>query len=322
MESIRKYKAEFEEYLEKEVMIKEPEGLYSPIAYITGIGGKRLRPILTLWGCELFGGTVRKAYPAALAVEVFHNFTLVHDDIMDSAPVRRGQPTVHKKWDVNTAILSGDAMMILAYRYLESYQGAILERLLRLFNQTALEVCEGQQKDMDFETMQEVSIDDYLTMISLKTSVLIGAALKMGAIVAGADEVSAQKLYDFGMHLGMAFQLQDDYLDTFGGAEFGKRIGGDIEENKKTYLYLKTLELADKEDTSALLKLYESGTKETEKVERVTELFKKYNIQKHTLDTIKHYTAKAFSALETLSLSQANKAALREFGNGLMERTM
>lgn len=323
MEIVKKYKVEFEEYLNKSIEVKKPRGLYSPIHYIIGIGGKRLRPILTLWSCELFGGSVNQAYSAALAVEVFHNFTLIHDDIMDSAPVRRGQTTVHEKWDVNTGILSGDAMMILAYRYLEEYQGTVLKRLLALFNKTALEVCEGQQMDMDFETEQHVSIDDYLTMIELKTSVLIGAAMKMGAIIAGVDEMTSQQIYDFGRYLGMAFQLQDDYLDTFGNsADFGKRIGGDIEENKKTFLYLKTLQLADNEDARVLNDLYSAQNVATEKIKKVTLLFEKYNIKEHSLQAIEKYTTKAFSILDTLDLSSKHKTALHEFGKSLMQRTM
>jgi len=219
MNMIETYKEDFIVYLNKKIAIKEPVNLYEPIHYILQIGGKRLRPILTLMTCDLFNGNVQQAYDAALAIEVFHNFTLVHDDIMDSAPIRRGKTTVHKKWDLNTGILSGDAMMILAYQCFENYEAPIFKKLIELFSQTALEVCEGQQLDMDFETRNDVSIAEYLKMITYKTSVLVAAAMKMGTIIANAKDEEAEAMYDFGLNLGIAFQLQDDYLDTFGDAE-------------------------------------------------------------------------------------------------------
>ena len=233
------YQQEFLNYLQSKKWIKDPKNLYEPIDYIFHLGGKRMRPILTLMAAGIFSSNYKKALPAALAVEVFHNFTLVHDDIMDDAPLRRGKATVHEKWDISTGILSGDAMLILAYQYFENYEPIIFHKLAKLFSKTALEVCDGQQLDVDFETRKDVTIDEYINMIRLKTSVLVAAALKMGAIVAETNELDATLIYDFGLNLGLAFQLQDDYLDTFGdAATFGKQIGGDSIENKKTYLYL------------------------------------------------------------------------------------
>ena len=235
------YQKEFQQYLDKKEWIREPKNLYEPINYIIQLSGKRIRPILTLMAADILSSDYKKAFPAALAVEVFHNFTLVHDDIMDDAPLRRGKKTVHEKWDLNRGILSGDAMLILAYQYFESYPPTVFQKLAVLFSKTALEVCDGQQLDIDFETRNDVTIAEYINMIRLKTSVLVAAALKMGAIVAESSEKNADLLYEYGINLGLAFQLQDDYLDTFGNPEtFGKQIGGDIIENKKTYLYLKS----------------------------------------------------------------------------------
>ena len=216
---------------------KEPNNLYEPIRYILSLGGKRLRPILTLMAAEVFDTDCQQAIQAATAVEVFHNFSLIHDDIMDDAPLRRGHETVHEKWNLNTGILSGDAMLILAYQFFETYEPNVFRELAKLFSKTALEVCEGQQYDVDFETRDDVTISEYLKMIEYKTAVLVGAAMKMGAIVAKTSQDNADAIYDFGLNLGIAFQLQDDYLDAFGNPEtFGKQVGGEIIENKKTYL--------------------------------------------------------------------------------------
>jgi geranylgeranyl diphosphate synthase type II len=321
MKSVNTYKEDFISYLNEKVKVKEPVNLYEPIHYILQIGGKRLRPVLTLMTCDLFGGNVRKAYDAALAVEVFHNFTLIHDDIMDSAPARRGKETVHTKWDVNTGILSGDAMMIVAYQCLESYDVSIFKELMVLLSKTALEVCEGQQLDVDFETRNDVEIPEYIHMITNKTSVLVGAAMKMGAIIAEIEASEAQKIYDFGLNLGVAFQLQDDYLDTFGNYEdFGKQIGGDIIENKKTFLYLKALEVCDDNDKQQLISLYNSKEKSPNKVSQVTGIFNKYNIAQLTSDVMEFYSNKAFKVLETSSISEDNKLYLRNFGLNLMKR--
>ncbi|MFM7894761.1 MAG: polyprenyl synthetase family protein, partial [Flavobacterium sp.] len=257
MHSISYYQEKMANHFSQIVANKEPKNLYEPIQYILSLGGKRMRPVLTLMATEVFNVDCEKAIPAATAVEVFHNFSLIHDDIMDDAPLRRGNQTVHEKWDLNTGILSGDAMLILAYQYFENYEPKIFQALAKLFSKTALEVCEGQQYDVDFETRDDVTIPEYLKMIEYKTAVLVGAAMKMGAIVAETSEENADLIYDFGLNLGIAFQLQDDYLDAFGDPEtFGKQVGGDIIENKKTYLYLKAMEFANEEDKKQLLDLF------------------------------------------------------------------
>ena len=323
MNIVDTYKDNFLDYLNSSITIKEPENLYKPIHYILQLGGKRLRPILTLLTCDLFGGNSKQALNAALAIEVFHNFTLIHDDIMDSAPMRRGHETVHKKWNVNTGILSGDAMMIVAYQCFENYEPTMYKKLLTVFNKTALEVCEGQQLDIDFENRNNVTIAEYIKMITFKTSVLVAAAMKMGAIVAKVDDAEAAKIYNFGLNLGIAFQLQDDYLDTFGNAEtFGKQIGGDILENKKTFLFLKCIEIANKSDVKELLKLYSDKKGNAQKVQRVTELFINNKIDENTIKEIESYTNKAFEILNSLTLSDEKKAVLKNFGLNLMKRTV
>lgn len=323
MNIVDTYKEEFVVYLNEKIKVKEPINLYEPIHYILQIGGKRLRPVLTLITCDLFNGTIKEAYDAALAIEIFHNFTLIHDDIMDNASIRRGKKTVHKKWDLNTGILSGDAMMIMAYQCFESYEPDTFKKLLKLFNKTSLEVCEGQQLDMDFETRNDVSIPEYLKMITFKTSVLVATAMKMGVIIANKEDEEADAIYNFGLNLGIAFQLQDDYLDTFGDSEvFGKQIGGDITENKKTFLYLKALEICSDEDKEQLLELYHSNKYNESKVEEVTYLFNKNNLSEITINEIELYTNKAFEILEELSISEENKIILRNFGLSLMKRTI
>lgn len=314
----------FLSHLRKKILITEPVNLYKPIEYILTLGGKRLRPILVLIGADVFGKDPENALDAALALEVFHNFTLLHDDIMDAAPLRRNKQTVHQKWNVNTAILSGDAMLILSYKLLESYKGATYKKLMCLFNETALQVCEGQQHDIDFEKLAEVSEAAYIEMIRLKTSVLVAAALKMGAIIADAHKDDAQKMYDFGLHLGIAFQLQDDYLDVYGNPEtFGKQVGGDIIENKKTYLYIQALKKGTEKDKKTLLELYASSLKNNDqKINQVKEIFKTTGADIETKNAIKSYTEKAFSILETLDLDRTKKSALRLFGENLMTRKL
>ena len=323
MKSVEIYKQEFLKYLEEHIKVVEPKNLYEPIQYILQIGGKRLRPVLTLLSCDLFDGNSKKAFDAALAIEVFHNFTLIHDDIMDRAAMRRGKKTVHEKWDINTGILSGDAMMIMANQCFEGYEPQLFVALVTLFNKTALEVCEGQQMDMDFELSNEVNIPMYMKMIQNKTSVLVAAAMKLGAMVAKADPKQADVLYDFGLNLGLAFQLQDDYLDTFGDAAvFGKKIGGDIMENKKTFLYLKAMELGSQADQNKLFDLYNDKRDSDTKIQEVTALFNKYELEKHTLATIQEFTKTAFSKLNSLEVSDAKKEYLRQFGIDLMKRTL
>lgn len=323
MDPIELYKKDFVNYLNEKISVKEPINLYAPIHYILQLGGKRLRPILTLMTCDIFNGNVKEAYDAALAIEIFHNFTLMHDDIMDSAPIRRGKETVHKKWNVNTGILSGDAMMIMAYQCFENYEEPVFKKLLKLFSKTSLEVCEGQQLDIDFETRTDVSIQKYLKMITFKTSVLVAAAMKMGAIIAKVEDDEAEKIYDFGLNLGIAFQLQDDYLDTFGDeALFGKQIGGDIAENKKTFLYLKAIEVCGFEDKEKLRVLYASGSNNNNKVKEVTQIFENNNLPEITKNEIEFYTNLAFKELKNLDIVAEKKEVLKNFGLGLMKRTI
>lgn len=322
MQNIEFYQSTFLKFLEAHKIEKQPQSLYEPVNYILNLGGKRLRPTLTLLTAEIFGGDYKLALDAALSIEVFHNFSLIHDDIMDAAPLRRGQQTVHEKWDTNTGILSGDAMLIMAYQLFENYDAKTFQALAKLFSKTALEVCEGQQYDVDFETREDVTIDEYLKMIEYKTAVLVGAAMKMGAIVANASDAQQDKIYEFGRYLGIAFQLQDDYLDAFGDPEtFGKQVGGDIIENKKTFLYLKTLEFSSEEDRLQLEHLFGVNPSDaSEKIETVKHLFRTSGSAEATQKEIKNYTNKAFSVLETLSISDDKKGMLKQFGAELMNR--
>lgn len=322
MHSIRQYQEFIADYLQAEQQFREPKNLYEPIQYILGLGGKRIRPVLTLMAAEIFDVDYRKALPAALAVEVFHNFSLIHDDIMDDAPLRRGNETVHEKWDVNTGILSGDAMLILAYQYFERYEPNIFKELAKLFSKTALEVCEGQQWDVDFENRDDVTIAEYLKMIEYKTAVLVGAAMKMGAIIAETSRKNANLIYEFGLNLGLAFQLQDDYLDAFGNPEtFGKQVGGDIIENKKTYLYLKAVEFASAQDNEQLMHLYSIQPNDNaDKINSVKEIFNATGASETTRKAIQDYTLLAFSTLEKINISEEKKAMLRAFGENLMGR--
>ena len=324
MHSTYFYQDEFNTYLKKFSKDRDPKNLYTPINYILNIGGKRLRPVLTLMSADLFNGSYKEALSAALSIEVFHNFSLIHDDIMDDAPLRRGQKTVHEKWNLNTGILSGDAMLIMAYQLFESYPPDMFQDLAKLFSKTALEVCEGQQYDIDFETRNDVSIDQYLKMIEYKTAVLVGAAMKMGAIVAKANQTDQESIYNFGRLLGIAFQLQDDYLDAFGNPEtFGKQVGGDIIENKKTYLYLKALEFANAEQKNTLISLFSTATiNHQDKIDVVKQLFKTTEADKATKEAIKHYTTLAFKSLDALSINNDNKTILKKFGEQLMTRNI
>ncbi|HRJ16211.1 MAG TPA: polyprenyl synthetase family protein, partial [Saprospiraceae bacterium] len=294
----------FTEYLENQVFDREPHTLYAPIDYIMALGGKRLRPLLTLMGCQMFGRPAGDALPAALAVEVFHNFSLVHDDIMDEAPLRRGMPTVHQKYNANTAILSGDAMLIEAYRFLcQSPADASLPRLMHIFNHTALEVCEGQAADMDFEKRDDVSLPEYLRMIEQKTAALIGGALALGAVIGGASEEDAAHLDAFGRNIGIAFQIQDDLLDTFGDPEkFGKKTGGDIARNKKTFLLLKALESATPALRQELMALYSetSPALESAKIERVKAVFSELQTAASAQAAKTDYQQRAFQHLAAI----------------------
>ena len=296
MRAISQYQDIIQAHFEALNLTKEPNNLYEPIRYILSLGGKRLRPVLTLMATEVFDVDCEKAIPAATAVEVFHNFSLIHDDIMDDAPLRRGNETVHEKWDLNTGILSGDAMLILAYQFFENYEPVVFRDLAKLFSKTALEVCEGQQYDVDFETRDDVTIPEYLKMIEYKTAVLVAAAMKMGAIVAETSTENANAIYDFGLNLGIAFQLQDDYLDAFGDPEtFGKQVGGDIIENKKTYLYLKALEFSKAEEKEQLLHLFSIHPSDnTDKIQSVKQIFTQTGADAATQQAIQDFTLKAF----------------------------
>ena len=322
MHDISQYQNFFISYLKDQTISKDPKNLYEPIEYILGLGGKRMRPVLTLMTAEVFDTDYKTALPAAMAVEVFHNFSLVHDDIMDAAPLRRGQVTVHENWNINTAILSGDAMLILAYQYFEQYEPLIFRDLARLFSKTALEVCEGQQWDVDFEERNDVTIPQYLKMIEYKTAVLVAAAMKMGAIVAKTTEKEADLIYDFGLNLGLAFQLQDDFLDAFGDpATFGKQVGGDIMINKKTYLYLKALESSTPEKIVLLKGLFSLQLEDNiEKIETVKAIFNESGASKATQDAIEMYTFRAFETLEKMEINSEKKNILRTFGENLMQR--
>ena len=324
MLSIEKYQKKFSDYLEGYMAFNEPKNLYQPIEYILKLGGKRMRPTLTLLSTEIFGSNFKNSLNAALAIELFHNFSLIHDDIMDDAPLRRGSQTVHEKWDLNTGILSGDAMLILAYELFENYEPNIFQELAKLFSKTALEVCEGQQYDIDFETRDDVTLKEYLKMIEYKTAVLIGSAMKMGAIVAGASSEDQDKIYEFGKNLGIAFQIQDDYLDAFGDPEtFGKQIGGDIIENKKTFLYLRAMAFCDADEMMQLEHLYSIYPEDIEdKVSTVKLVFMSTGSAEATKMEIEIYTIKAFSVLSTINISEDKKTLLKEFGEDLMNRNV
>jgi geranylgeranyl diphosphate synthase, type II len=298
---------------------KTPSLLYEPIDYILALGGKRMRPILVLMGHQLFDKNIEKAISPALAIEIFHNFTLLHDDIMDNAPLRRGQKTVHEKWNNNVAILSGDTMLVQAYQLMAEVDNTIVKQVLAVFSKAAIEVCEGQQWDMDFETQLDVSISDYLKMIEYKTAVLLGAALQIGGITAGASKEEQNYLYDFGRDLGIAFQLKDDLLDAFGDTEiFGKQLGGDIMANKKTYLYLKAFALADEIQSANLEQYFSTNDTSQLKVDSVKTIFSNLDIPKLTTNLIRKYHARAMRNLA--AINSENKEPLLAFSALLMDR--
>jgi geranylgeranyl diphosphate synthase type II len=297
----------------------QPASLYEPAEYFLSWGGKRIRPVMCLMGNELFGEIHPDTYSIATAIELFHNFTLIHDDIMDQAPLRRGMETVHMKYGQNTALLSGDVMMIQSYEYLNRIQTQYLQRILVLFNKTAKEVCEGQQLDMDFENMPEVSLDAYIHMISLKTSVLLAASLEMGAIVGGTSEGNCRHIYEFGRNLGIAFQIQDDYLDAFGDPEkFGKEVGGDIRQNKKTFLLLHALEVADTQQKKRLQQLMQEDKQG--KVQEVLSLFKECNVDAWAFALKEKYLKAALDHLDAIAVVSARKKPLKELAEFLIQR--
>lgn len=324
MRSLNQYQSFFQYYLSENAFMQSPSELYEPVNYILSLGGKRLRPLLALMGCELFDTAIEKALPIAMSVEIFHNFTLLHDDIMDSAPLRRGKPTVHMQYNVNTGILSGDVMLIYAYDFLMKIKDEnISSKLIKIFNKMAIEVCEGQQYDMNFEIRNNVTINEYLKMIELKTAVLLAAAFQMGALVGGASEAEAQHLYEFGRNVGMAFQIQDDILDTYGDPEkFGKKVGGDIVQNKKTYLVLKTYQLANSSQQADLQQLMNTITAdEVQKIEAVKSIFNDLNIREEAEKTMTNYLNIAFQHIDDTPLSIERKNYLKTWANELMMRS-
>lgn len=299
-----------------------PHSLFAPIEYVLSLGGKRVRPILTMLASDLFGGDVDASINAALGIEIFHNFSLLHDDVMDKADIRRGRPTVHKKWNDNVAILSGDAMLIGAYNFIARVPAEHLEEVLKLFSTTAMEVCRGQQFDMDFETRDDVDEAEYLEMIRLKTAVLIGCSLKVGAILANATAEDADLLYRFGVHIGLAFQLKDDLLDVYGNPEvFGKNIGGDIVSNKKTYILIKALRLADSNQQKELRHWL---SKETfvadEKIKAVKSIYDALNLQMICNNLIERYYLEAMDCLSAINVADSRKKELIRYAENLMYR--
>jgi len=312
------------EYIKNVQYPSQPADLYDPIQYILGLSGKRIRPMLVLMAAKLFGKeNIEEALPASIAIEYFHNFSLIHDDIMDNAPLRRSKETVHKKWNDNVAILSGDALLVRAYQELAKCAPEKIPSLLNVFNKIALEVCEGQQLDMDFETIEEVTEDDYLEMIKLKTSVLLGGALQMGAILADADEEQQKFIYDFGVNLGIAFQLQDDYLDVYGDpSSFGKQVGGDILSNKKTILRIKTQQLAEGKSKEEFEELIHSKTiSDEEKVQRMKNLYASLDVDQYAEEIKSRYMDLSYNKLEDIAVSEVNKTELKDLANQLLHRT-
>jgi geranylgeranyl diphosphate synthase type II len=319
MHSFKELSQLFATYFQQKHFPSQPSNLYNPCDYFLQIGGKRIRPILTLLGNELFAEIKQDAFEVATAIELFHNFTLIHDDMMDAASLRRGMQTVHTKYNSNIALLSGDVMLIKAYQYVSKINSEYLAKILTIFNKTAAEVCEGQQLDMDFENQEIVLLDEYIKMIGLKTSVLLAAALQIGAIIGGASEGNCNHIYQFGLNLGIAFQIQDDYLDAFGNPEkFGKEVGGDIKQNKKTFLLLHTLEVANAEQKQQIDFLMK--TNPTDKVEKMLVIFKDCNIGSWANELKEKYYQAAMNHLDDIAVTSVRKKPLVELANFLIER--
>lgn len=308
---------EIKQEIEKQSFPETPKNLYKPLSYFMTLGGKRMRPVLCLLAEKLFNPGEKNALNAALAIEFFHNFTLIHDDIMDDAPLRRGKPTVHELYDTSSAILSGDGLMIIAYE--ELFKGKYSHEILELFNRTAIEVCEGQRMDMDFEERSSVQTAEYLEMIRLKTAVLLGASLKIGALIGRAEEKDADLLYDFGEKIGIAFQIQDDLLDCFGNEKIGKRIGGDILARKKTFLMLELLQKAAAKDKFKLEEVYASNNSKTV-VSTVLEMYDQYGIKEHTENLRDEFYEQAIISLNRVSLSKEQKQSLYALAEFLIQR--
>lgn len=300
--------------LQKQEYVEKPYSLFEPIKYILEDGGKRLRPVLTLMAYNLYRDDIEKALKSAIGIEIFHNYTLLHDDVMDDAELRRGRLTVHKKWNSNVAILSGDAAAITAYKYVESCEDCYLRQVIDGFNQVAMDVCKGQQYDMEFETRDDVTEEEYLHMIYLKTSVLIAGSMRHGALIAGAPEHEYKALYDFGGYLGLVFQLQDDYLDVYGNTEeFGKKIGGDILCNKKTYLLIKAFELASESDRALLQEwLVKKDFDPQDKIRAVTEIYNRAGVKEAVMNIVDDYMEKSRLALEKIDVPEDRKANFRD----------
>ena len=324
MESFKDYNRMLEEGLKKVSLGSKPDTLYDPVKYILDIGGKRVRPVLALMACSSFDSNPNLALKAALSIELFHNFTLIHDDIMDSANTRRGKETVHKKWGINSGVLSGDVMLIMAYQLLENYDSKTYLELNKLLNKTAKQVCEGQQMDMDFELKSNVEFEEYIKMIEFKTAVLLGCSLKMGAIIADASKEDQEFIYQYGINLGLAFQFQDDYLDTFGQQnKVGKKIGGDILENKKTVLFHMAIANSNKSQKEKILELYSSKENSSEdKINKITSLFIETKADKYSLKLVDQYTQKAIKLINCLSFNQTKKNDFINFSNSLMKRDL
>jgi geranylgeranyl diphosphate synthase type II len=316
----------FEQIIEQKLaelsLLKSPAELYEPIRYILTLGGKRLRPQLIFISNSLFEENIEDCANAALAVELFHNFTLIHDDIMDNAPLRRGKTTVHEKWNLNTGILSGDAMVVIAFAQINKIKSSRIREIYDVFNTTAIEVCEGQQFDMNYETQSQVSVDDYLEMIRLKTAVLLAGSLKIGAIIGNASEQDGNTIYSFGENLGMGFQLMDDYLDVYGDPEkFGKQIGGDIISNKKTYLLLNAIEMTTVADKAELLKWIDAKDfKVDEKVRAVTTIYDRCGVKDLASKKMQEYYDKAYKNLESINVPEHKKLQLRAFADMVSKR--
>jgi geranylgeranyl diphosphate synthase, type II len=311
------------EALEGENFNREPRELYEPITYILSLGGKRIRPVMMLMVTDMYGGDIQCALPAALGIEIFHNFSLVHDDIMDRAPLRRSKPTVHEKWNANTAILSGDTMLVKAYEQFLRLEQPLIRPALELFSLTATGVCEGQQLDMNFEERDDVTIPEYIEMIRLKTAVLIGAALRLGGLAAGVSDENQKLLFDFGIHTGLLFQLRDDMLDTYGNSElFGKKQFGDIINNKKTFLYLKALEHATGKERKRLAELYANPSIDPEvKIKKVMNYFDAANVKEQTETRIQEHYILAREAFNSLQVSDDRKEPLKIYTEKLMGRS-
>ena len=325
MKLLQAYSDILKSYFEQILVTKEPVTLYEPIQYIMSLGGKRIRPLMLLHTHKIFGGDVKSVLPMAAAVEVFHNFTLMHDDIMDNASMRRGQTTVHEKYDVNTAILSGDLMLIQSYGLIgKCADSPAYADIMSTFNEMSVQLCEGQQLDVDFESRDDVQIDEYIHMITYKTSVLIAAAMKMAAQHAGASAQDQEHIYQFGKYIGIAFQMQDDILDSFGEkAAVGKRIGGDILEGKKTYLYIKALELADDKQKSELISfMNDNEIEDQKKIDDVLKIFKSTHVRVYADQLKEAYRDLAFSHLAALKIDESDRAGLKEFGQYLLDRTV